>query len=181
MTFYEPNRTLPRHRQLKLLVLAVRDMGESNFVLELANSYENDAPLRKHLLAIAVIYYARPFITTRGFGKVSGKWERFEHSEMKKLHDFICSWRDAAIAHSEDELNDVEFIPKGSKLEMKSEDGQSATFTLPAHGEFYRGPQFPEQRVGPFIRLCEFQQTRMKAASNLEKDKLFSEFLPPQE
>jgi len=177
--FYLPDAAKPRHKQLKRLILAVRDMQQAGSALKAAAALKGDDPIRAHLISIAVVYYARPFVPTRGYPRISGKLERFDDSSTKKTHDFVCGWRDAAVAHSEDQLNDVEFIPKGSKIQMRTADGKEAELTLASHGEFYRGPKFPSSLIDRFIDLCALQEGRIKSETSRQKEELFHEFIKP--
>jgi hypothetical protein len=177
--FYLPDSAKPRHKQLKRLILAVRDLQHADSALRAAAALKDDDPIRSHLISIAVVNYARPFVSTRGFPRISGTLERFEDASFKKTHDFVCDWRDAAVAHSEDQLNDVGFIPRGSKLQIRTEDGKEAEFTFASHGEVYQGPKFPSSLVARFLDLCAFQEARIKSETARQKEELFHEFIKP--
>ena len=176
---YLPDANIPRHKQLKRLILAIRDMQSTKSAISSASSLKENDPIRAHLISIAVVYYARPFVSTRGFPRISGKWEKFDDSTLDTIHHFVCEWRNAAVAHSEDQLNDVEFMPKGTKVQLRTAEGKEATFTMSSHGELHRGPKFPDKIIAAFVELCTIQERRMKVAASEEKEKLFHEFIKP--
>ena len=144
--------------------------------LEAAKESGNSNQTQSHLLAAAVVYYARPFSRGRNWSGISKKVEKFDDKALQDLHNLIKVWRDAAIAHSDEDLNDVEFIPKGAKLHFRSQEGQEHELQMAFVGEFVQRPKFPRETIQEFLRLCHFQKERMNRQSSKEKDALFEEF-----
>jgi len=162
------------------LILAIRDMQVAAFAAEAAGKLPEKDGVREALVAAAIVAYARPFASGRSWGRVSSKWEKFEDQALQEIHHFVCTWRDSVIAHNDEELNDVEFFPKGSYMDFKPDGNDTAIrLTSASHGEFMRTPVFPSEMLAPFARMCGVQQHRMKEDANREKDALFVEFIRP--
>jgi hypothetical protein len=93
------------------LAIAEHDMDLAVDALSHAVHEGASEKLSQHLFAIAVAYDARPFCQTRKWSRVGQKWERFDDPQFLETHRFICQWPDAAVAHSDDEFNEVDFMP----------------------------------------------------------------------
>ncbi|MDQ8179185.1 hypothetical protein [Pelagicoccus sp. SDUM812005] len=146
-----------------------------NAIQEAINCKKNET-LKRHLVSAAVIYYSRPFSSGRNWTKISSTWEKFEKEVYRNLHKSINKWRNTFVAHTDDELHELEFIKKGSVVSFISKEGKHIEKTASTHGELLRIPDFDFQKLEDFLSLCRFQIDRMNRKIREEKNKLFQEF-----
>ena len=178
---YRPDPAKPRHRQLMRLVLAVRDISLAADALGRAASLDENDDTREILIGAAVVYYARSFTSGRNWSSVSTKWAKFDDPRHRETHGFVSAWRNSVVAHNDEQLNEVEFMPKGSFVEFRPHgSSESVNLTMSNHGERLLSPKFPAEALVLFQELCHFQLGRLEPVVNGEKDALWSEFLKPQ-
>ena len=161
-----------RHRALKRLMLARRDIDAArdaiNYLIVRVKSEKH--PLFDPLSCAAVIYYAKPFIHCRECPSLPRKYSVFPEEEMHSLHDAVIEHRNKVVAHSDEDVNLVSLIPKGSEVTWAGGKGKGI---VSCHGDSFRF-RYLALRVFPFFKkLCDFQLSRLRQHISLEKEELF--------
>lgn len=168
----------PEHRGLKRLLLAQHDMKETlnvlNYIKENINS--QDDFLYMPLVTAAVITYSRPFQPTAHYQGIPQRYERFKNANLKKNHESILEYRNAFIAHSEQESHPVSIMPPGSILKVQPPDGGSDSkkteqYTIVSGNHISRNV-LNLSGVNAFIELVKFQLARLNTGIEKARNRI---------
>ena len=161
-----------RHRALMVLIIARRDLDQAKkFIRYVAENIKSEQDeLFIPLSSAAAIAYARPFIPTKKAPALPSKYSRFSEPSLTRLHDAVILFRNAFVAHSDRNLNQVFLIPKGSKVTWG--DGKFKGTTI-EHGDHITSGRLPLKWFPPFMDLCDHQLGRLRKDIDDEKQRLF--------
>jgi hypothetical protein len=111
----------PEHLSLARLILARRDINQAlkvgTLIVERISSEKDE--LFEPLSCAAVIWYARPFVKSRGHRRFPGGYETgFPSPAQKKIHDGLIEHRNRFEAHADKDFHEVTLVHKGTTIEF---------------------------------------------------------------
>jgi hypothetical protein len=160
----------PKHRQLARLIIGADDIknaGETALlIINRVRSLQDE--LIEPLSCAAVIWYARPFISSDEAPGLAGKFSSFQAKSHRELHDRLIFMRNRFTAHMDKEFNEVFLIRKEAPIMV----GDSRLEVL-SHSPFVETKYLTPAAFPQIVELCNFQLDRLWADIGELKARLF--------
>lgn len=147
-----------RKKRLHRLIVAQSDIFAAYhacaFFLQNVKTLKD--PLYEPLFLAIVVCYARPFVDSKGFGRLPRQWEHFQDGNLQAAHNDLLRIRHEIVAHSDAGVRKVQIVPPGATLEPLGG-------TSPKYGWIIE-----TYRLAP-SRFCEFFAVFRNIIDRLEK------------
>lgn len=159
----------PKHRAFARLAIAQRDIGAAQRALSYIEKLNPSQDVYEMLITAAAIQYSRPFIATKAYRGIPGKFARFANPAFQTFHEEMILCRNQFVAHCDSRVVKVEIVPKGT--EFRGRDG--SLFTVYRHGTKVTTRVFRRDGLLLFKSVCAFQLERLREDINSLSHQLF--------
>jgi hypothetical protein len=160
----------PKHRQFARLLIAGSDIKKARntalLIVERIESVQHE--LFEPLSCATAIYYARPFIVTKKYPGIPGRFQKFTSQADLKVHEALIRQRNLFEAHVDKDATDVFLVHKDAAITV----GDSRLDVL-SHTEFIGSNFLKLAMFRRIAELCNFQLERLETTSEELKARLF--------